>query len=304
MLLCVYNAAVAVYRGVVASINNRVLFYRIRALLFRFKCEPAQNDLIEYRLALCEFVPLVTLSLTSFVCIGAVNVHKSIVFQLALSGERLFKLICFKCALTKLELCQKLELSEIEGKVFIRALGFASVALDLKNGAYNCLFRAVCNRLNFVIKVLLCWLELNACGRAFVFVIFNYPSSDSRIGNGVGLDTIASVVNIHNLLVQQKFLTRVVLVNDLLFGVTNYSNLNRITRVTACLQARVSEVSDVVTTRLWGKACADPFVVNEFSSLSVYRVAGSYIMVQPTRGYGLVNPSVYHSAFVVPCKFY
>nr|AIT41435.1 Aerobic cobaltochelatase subunit CobN [Candidatus Hodgkinia cicadicola] len=304
VLLCVYNAAVTVYRGVVASINNRILFYRIRALLFRFKCESTQNDLIEYRLALCEFVPLVTLSLTSFVCIGAINVHKSVVLQLALSGERLFKLICFKCALTKLELCQKLELSEIEGKVFIRALGFASVALDLKTGAYSCLFRAVYNRLNFVIKVLLCWLELSACARAFVFVIFNYPSSDSRIGNGVGLDTIASVVNIHNLLVRQRFLTRAALVNELLFGVTNYSNLNRITRVTMCLRARASEVSDVVTTRLWGKARVDPFVVNEFSSLSVYRVARSYVMVQPTRGYGLVNPSIYHSAFVVPCRFY
>ncbi|XXN13669.1 MAG: cobaltochelatase subunit CobN [Candidatus Hodgkinia cicadicola] len=303
-LVCVYNAAVIAYRGVVSNINNRLLFYRIRALLFRFKCELTQNDLIEYELVLCEFAPLITLSLTSFACGGAVNVYKSIVFQLALSGERLSRLICSKCALTKLELCQKLQLSEIEGKVFVRSLGFASVALNLKNSVYNCLFRAVYNRLNFVIRVLLCWLELNARTRAFVFVIFNYPSSDSRIGNGVGLDTIASVVNIHNLLIQQKFLTRVTLVNNLLFGVTNYSNLNRVTRVTMCLQTRVGKVSDFATTRLWGKARADPFVVNGFSSLSVYRVAGSYIMIQPTRGYGLVNPSVYHSAFVVPCKFY
>ncbi|AUG91352.1 Aerobic cobaltochelatase subunit CobN [Candidatus Hodgkinia cicadicola] len=299
-----YNAAVTAYRGVVSNISNRLLFYRIRALLFRFKCAVTQNDLIEYRLALCEFAPLVTLSLTSFVCVGAIDAHKSIVFQLALSGERLSRLICFKCALTKLELCQKLELSEIEGRVFVRSLGFASVAFNLKSSAYGCVFRAVYNRLNFAIRVLLCWLELSARARAFVFVIFNYPSSDSRIGNGVGLDTIASVVNIHNLLIQQKLLTRVALVNNLLFGVTNYSNLNRITRVTMCLQARVGEVSDGVTTRLWGKARADPFVVNEFGSLSVYRVARSHIMIQPTRGYGLVNPSVYHSAFVVPCKFY
>lgn len=137
-----------------------------------------------------------------------------------------------------------------------------------------------------------------------MFVVFNYPSSDSRIGNGVGLDTIASVANVHNLLIQHKRLTRASLINNLLLGVTNYSNLNRITRATMCLQTRVSEVGDVVTTRLWGKARVDPFVVNEFSSLSVCRVARSYVMIQPTRGYGLVNPSVYHSAFVVPCKFY
>lgn len=154
--MCVYNAAVTAYRGVVSNINNRLLFYRIRALLFRFKCAVTQNDLAEYRLALCEFAPLVTLSLTSFVCVGAINVHKSIVFQLALSGERLSRLICFKCALTKLELCQKLELSEIEGKVFVRSLGFASVAFQLKSSAYDCVFRAVYNRLNFAIRVLLC----------------------------------------------------------------------------------------------------------------------------------------------------
>lgn len=154
--MCVYNAAVAAYCGVVSSINNRLLFYRVRALLFRFKCAVTQTDLIEYRLALREFVPLVTLSLTSFACAGAVNAHKSIVFQFALSVERLSRLIRSKRALTKLELCQKLELSEIEGKVFVRSLGFASVTLNLKSSAYSRLFRAVHNRLNFVIRVLLC----------------------------------------------------------------------------------------------------------------------------------------------------
>ncbi len=304
MLICAYSAAAVTCRGVVLSACSKLLFYRVRALLFGFSSAVSQNDLVEYALALDKFVPLATLSLTSFASADAVGVHKSIVLQLAVSNERLSKLIRERRALTKLELCQKLKLSEVEGKVFVRAIGFASVTLDFKHNVYARTFETVHNRLNFVVKVLLCWLELSARTRAFAFVIFNYPSSDSRIGNGVGLNAIASVANIHNLLTQQTGLSQAALINELLFGVTNYSNLNRVTRATLCLRARASGVNDVATTRLWGEARIDPFVINEFGSLSVYRTASSHVMIQPTRGYGLVNPGIYHSAFVVPCKLY
>ncbi|XXM93367.1 MAG: cobaltochelatase subunit CobN [Candidatus Hodgkinia cicadicola] len=303
-LVCAYNSCAGIWCDAISSVCNRLMFYRVRALLFCVKTVSAQADLAEYKLALCEFAPLVVISLTSFVCVNAIKAHKSAVFQLAMSCERLSKLICLSCGLTKSELCKQLKLPEMEGKVFVRALGFAAIKLDLSCGVYARVFRPVFNRLNFIIKALLRWLELISSASAFVFVIFNYPSSDARIGNGVGLDTFASTINVHNLLTQRVLLARAELINKLLLGVTNYSNLNRVTRATMCLRSRAGIINDITTTQLWGKASVDPFVINEFSSLSVYRVAKSHIMIQPTRGYGLVNPSVYHSAFVVPCRLY
>ncbi|XXN13840.1 MAG: cobaltochelatase subunit CobN [Candidatus Hodgkinia cicadicola] len=306
-VICAYNISTIAYQQIIADICNKLLLYRIRSLQLYVRSTCAKNELAKYKLVMNALVPFAVISLTSFANTIGIDFHRAIVFQLATSRERLSMLIGSDCGLTQSELCSKQILPEIEGKVFTRAVGFASVKFSLKSGAYVRAFTAICNRLNFVIGMLLCWLKIAIStppARALVFVLFNYPVSDSKIGNGVGLNTIASVVNIHNLLTQKSLLTSATLINELLLGVTNYSNLNRITRATAHLQTKRCATEDIATTRLWGKASIDPFSVNEFASLSICRVATTRVMIQPTRGYGLVNPSVYHSAFVIPCRLY
>ncbi|XXM90213.1 cobaltochelatase subunit CobN [Candidatus Hodgkinia cicadicola] len=304
VLVCAYGAGVAVYCELVLGVCSRLLFYRIRALLFCVNSMSSQSGISNYELALCGYVPVAVVGLTSFACARMVDVHNSVVFQLAVSSERLRNLVRLKCALSSVELCQKLSLPETEGKVFVRAFGFACVSISYKCGVYTRVFKTIFNRLNFAIRVLLLWFGLKSAGRAIVFLLFNYPTSDSRIGNGVGLDTIASVINVHSFLEGRAFLTSAKLMCELLLGVTNYSNLNRITRGTVCLRARVWMYNDVVTTQLWGSVGVDPFVIGGFISLSVYRTLNSYIAIQSTRGYGLVNPNVYHSMFVAPCRLY
>ncbi len=63
----------------------------------------------------------------------------------------------------------------------------------------------------------------------------NYPISDARIGNGVGLDTVATVANVGCLL-SDFGLDSAQLVDNLLIGVTNRSNLNRLVRASASLK--------------------------------------------------------------------
>ncbi len=65
-----------------------------------------------------------------------------------------------------------------------------------------------------------------------MFVLANYPIDDARIGSGVGLDTLASIVNINAMLNggECRKLNCHMLVDALVSGVTNVSNLKRIIR--------------------------------------------------------------------------
>ncbi|XXN19792.1 MAG: cobaltochelatase subunit CobN [Candidatus Hodgkinia cicadicola] len=302
VLVCLYDVSSTVCCRHILSLCNKLLFFRVRPLPFCVKS--VSGDLTDLQLALSGFAPVVMVSLTSFACIDAISVYKPVVLQLATSCNRLSKLISLDCGLSNFELCQKLSLPELEGKVFVKAIGFANVSFDCKSSCYVRAFKVISNRLNFSVVMLSRWLKLALNKHALIFVLFNYPTNDSRIGNGVGLDTIASVVNVNNLFTQLKLLTCVELIQELLLGVTNYSNLNRLTRATVCLRTKTEIVSDFVTSQVWGCADADPFVLNGFASLSFYKILKNYVMIQPTRGYGLVNPNIYHSAFAVPCRAY
>ncbi|ATY93501.1 Aerobic cobaltochelatase subunit CobN [Candidatus Hodgkinia cicadicola] len=301
-LICLYSVSNLICCGLVLDLCNKLLFFKVRALPFCVKS--VSKDLAKLRLALNNFLPLVMVSLTSFACADATGAYKSVSLQLAVSRNNLFKQIILNRSLSSTELCQKLSLPETEGKVFVRVIGFAKINFDYKCACYFHTFGIINNRLNFTIIVLLRWSKLALSRHTFVFVLFNYPTSDSRIGNGVGLDTIASVANVHNLFARNKLLSRAELIQKLLLGITNYSNLNRLMRATTASHINSGEIDDAVVLRMWGCVSVDPFALSGFVSLSFCRTLDHYIMVQPTRGYGLVNPNVYHSAFTIPCRVY
>ncbi len=63
-----------------------------------------------------------------------------------------------------------------------------------------------------------------------MFVLENYPINDARIGSGVGLDTLASIVNAMLNDGECRKLNCHMLIDALVSGVTNVSNLKRIIR--------------------------------------------------------------------------
>ncbi len=137
-------------------------------------------------------------------------------------------------------------------------------------------------------------------------MLANYPVTDECIGCGVGLDTLSSVANLANVLSSRPSLSCEALIRLLIGGVTNATGLKRLIRASISLHAdcvRSAYWRKAVEGK-WGKLELDPFVVSGFCLVSMLRIGLNCVAIQPTRGYGLVKPSIYHSLFVVPCSFY
>ncbi len=300
MVICAHKTNLANCQSLIASLQAKLLFCKLKPLVVWTKAS-ALDSLLAYHSVVFEHEPAAVASLTYFCCFGAVRIHKSVVFQLATSSEPLSELMASQLGMSKLEAVYKVCLPEAEGKVFLRTVGFAAVRFNTKCGAYVQVFKAIENRMNFVVKALSQWLDFKLFNSKLVFVFSNYPISDARIGNGVGLDTVATVANVGCLLARFGF-TGAQLVSNLLIGVTNRSNLNRLVR--ASTSSKLEHKIDSATRRVWGKPELDPFVLNGFSALAVCKLGEGYVVVQPTRGYGLVNPNICHSAFVIPCNYY
>ncbi len=98
------------------------------------------------------------------------------------------------------DLAMNVALPEIDGRVLSRAVSFkAPLGRDPETEADLIGYRPVADRIAFVADLAGNWARLRAkspAERRVAIVLANYPNRDGRIGNGVGLDTPASVINV------------------------------------------------------------------------------------------------------------
>src|SRR5215472_3928477 len=98
------------------------------------------------------------------------------------------------------DLAMNVALPEIDGRILSRAVSFkAPLGRDPETEADLVGYRPVANRVAFVADLARNWARLRECRpaeRRVAIVLANYPNRDGRIGNGVGLDTPASVIAI------------------------------------------------------------------------------------------------------------
>ena len=145
----------------------------------------------------------------------------------------------------------------------------------------------------------------------------NYPNKDSRIANGVGLDTPNSIINFVNRLKKEDYQIEEFpnnadkLMKQLIAGQTN--NLNK--NVTIDIQSlslkdykkfykKLSKkVRNEVEAR-WGRIEDDPFVEHDILKLPIQIFGNIAIGIQPARGYNIDPKNTYHSPDLVPPHFY
>src|SRR6201993_5438394 len=91
-------------------------------------------------------------------------------------------------------------LPEIDGRILSRAVSFkAPLGRDPETEADLVGYRPVADRVSFVADLARNWARLRAkpAGeRRVALILAHYPNRDGRIGNGVGLDTPRSAVNV------------------------------------------------------------------------------------------------------------
>src|SRR5207244_12253196 len=98
------------------------------------------------------------------------------------------------------DLAMNVALPEIDGRILARAVSFkAPLGRDPETEADLVGYRPVADRIAFVADLARNWARLRMkppAERRVAIILANYPNRDGRIGNGVGLDTPQSAVNV------------------------------------------------------------------------------------------------------------
>lgn len=149
--------------------------------------------------------------------------------------------------------------------------------------------------------------ETPASDKRVAIVLAHYPTKTSRIGNGVGLDTPASVARFLDEMEGAGYAV----------GDAPRSSDSLMAQLLAGEERETFSLSDYQAffeqlpqtakneiTQRWGAPKNDPQLVGDSFSLSLFKHGNTLIGIQPARGYNIDPASTYHDPDLVPPHFY
>jgi len=220
------------------------------------------------------------------------------------------------------DLAMNIALPEMDGRIISRAIAFkqliqhdARCQMDIIS---HCLQP---ERAKFCLDLAKKWMALahkNNKDKRIALILANYPTKDGRIGNGVGLDTPASTINILKAMQAAQFAVDDIpadgnaLIQELLHYVTN--NPDHFS-FSACQQSlslqqyqhyfeQLPVENQTAVIERWGKAKDDPKVRQQRIMLSGIRLGQTFVGIQPSRGYNIDISASYHDPDLVPPHHY
>src|SRR5215831_8543852 len=222
------------------------------------------------------------------------------------------------------DLAMNVALPEIDGRVLSRAVSFkAPLGRDPETEADLVGYRPVADRVAFVTNLACTWERLRARPpgeRRIALVLANYPNRDGRLGNGVGLDTPASVIALLRALADVGYRIGDApqepeeLMRRLLAGPTNANPQAPAEESLSFADYSVFfttlplAVRQAVTAQ-WGAAERDPFFRPGRLDCGRFAIPGFCagnvaVLIQPARGYNIDAKSTYHDPALVPPHSY
>ncbi len=220
------------------------------------------------------------------------------------------------------DIAMNIALPEMDGRIITRAISFKDAAGRSERTEYDQVsYRLQVDRAQFVAELARRWAELARKGNAekrVALILANYPTRDGRIGNGVGLDTPASTIEILNALAQAGYsvenipATGTALVHELLGNVTNdLSSLDlrpcqqslAIEEYQHYFNALPAEAQQAVLDR-WGLPEQDPKVRSGRIMIAGIRLGETFVGIQPARGFNIDVAANYHDPDLVPPHSY
>ncbi len=219
------------------------------------------------------------------------------------------------------DIAMNVALPEVDGRIVSRAVSFkAEARFDAATQTSVISYRPVPDRLRFVAELAANWARLAVTpvpARRVGIVLANYPNRDGRIGNGVGLDTPAGVIEALRAMAGAGYRTGDIpadgnaLTGRLLAGPTNAGVRGREIAETLprpdyelFFAALPRPLQEAVTER-WGPPERDPFYLHgELDcgafAISAFRLGNVAIGLQPARGYNIDPAGSYHDPALVP----
>lgn len=239
------------------------------------------------------------------------------VLQVVLSSSNQEQWQTSKRGLGLRDLAMNVVLPELDGRILSRAVSFKSQSeFDTQTQTGIITYKTLDDRCEFVARLAKGWSDLHhtaVANKHIAIVLANYPNRDGRLGNGVGLDTPAGVVEVVRAMVAAGyFITGMPesgddLIEYLQRGPTNAATDAREIREILSLEdynaffnTLPTDIQQQVSEK-WGRPEDDPFLIegNRFA-LAIARFGNLAIGIQPARGYNIDPKQTYHDPDLVP----
>lgn len=244
------------------------------------------------------------------------------VLQLIMSGSTAEDWETHSQGLRSRDIAMQVVLPEMDGRVITRALSFKAAEYFSQRSEIAVVRYALHHeRARFVALLASNYCRLGAKPnkqKRLALILANYPTKDGRVGNGVGLDTPASTLNILIALQQAGYPLSDIpqsgddLVQQLLASVSN--NPDTLTQL-PCQQSialneylhyfkQLPSTSQQKVLQQWGAPQADPKCRNQRLMLSGIRLGETFVGIQPARGFNINLQANYHDPDLIPPHSY
>lgn len=220
------------------------------------------------------------------------------------------------------DLAMQVVLPEVDGRILTRAISFKGLAWRCERTETDVVrYQPEPERIAFVAELARRWCALRYkknSDKRVALILANYPNDDSRLANGVGLDTPASTVLILESLRDAGYATGALpansdaLMTEMVRGVTNNLDANdaRPANQSLAMADYLSDFnalpaeSQAAVNTLWGLPEHDPLVRGGRFMVSGQRYGNVFVGNQPARGRDLDLVATYHDADLVPTHNY
>jgi cobaltochelatase CobN len=244
------------------------------------------------------------------------------VLQVILSGGNREDWLKDNHGLNSRDIAMHVALPEVDGRIITRAISFKGLAYRCPHTEVDVVrYQPDAERVAFVAELSERWCQLRRLDntdKKLALILANYPVSEGRIGNGVGLDTPASVVGILNMLRDEGYRVADLpadgdaLLSLLMQGVTNDPVVRDLRPALQSLSvadyekrfARLpASLRDALNAR-WGAPEHDPTVRHGRFMIAGWRCGNVFVGIQPSRSREQNDYASYHDAELVPPHAY
>ena len=244
------------------------------------------------------------------------------VLQLVLSSSTEEDWKSYHQGLRSRDIAMQVVLPEMDGRIVTRAISFKSEAYYSDRCQISVVQYVLHKeRATFIAKLAkgFCQLALKPNkDKRLALILANYPTKDGRIGNGVGLDTPLSTINILRALADAGYPVADIpedgtsLIKALLGAVTN--NPNTLHQL-PCWQSmsledyrhyfqHIPEENQQAVLDRWGEPEQDPKCRNNRMMLAGIRLGETFVGIQPARGFNMDLLANYHDPDLIPPHSY
>ena len=245
------------------------------------------------------------------------------VLQIVFSGGNKNSWLKESRGLSPRDIAMNVALPEVDGRILTRAVSFKDARRrDDLTQTDLVRYEPVKDRIQYVCRLAASWVSLRQTPiseRRFGLILANYPNRDGRLGNGVGLDTPASVIQVLKAMKNEGYGIGAIpvdgqaLIRRVMAAPTNaFENLDQrlITETISKEEYNnfffgLSDAVQEVVLDRWGPPEKDPFffshgIYRDNFAIPAFRLGNVAICLQPARGYNINPKESYHSPDLVP----